>query len=133
MANLFYPTAKKKLLDGDIDLLVDTIKCVLLKTAYSIESTDEFLAAVGGSNRVGTAQTLGSKSTTAGVFDAANATFPAVPTDDECDKVLIYKDTGNEATSALICSLDLSTAIDPDGGNIEIRWSDGAGKIFRLN
>ena len=46
------------------------------------------------------------------------------------DRVVIYKDTGTETTSPLICVLDLTSAITPNGGNITIQFdASGIGSI----
>lgn len=130
---LMYSKAKKKFLDADLDLLADTIKAVLLKASHTPNNAHEFLADVTGADMVGTAQTLASKDTTDGVFNAASITFLAVGATGACDKVLIYKDTGNAATSPVIAAVDLTASVTPNGGNITVDWSTGASKIFRLN
>ncbi len=131
MASGLYAKSKKLLLDADLDLLADTLKCVLIDTAdYTVNlSTHDFLDDVASAARVGTPQTLANKSTTDGVFDADNAVFPSV-TGDPCEAILIYKDTGNEATSPVIAYID-GISVTPNGGNITVAWDDGANKIFK--
>lgn len=82
---------------------------------------------------VGTAQTIGSKSVTNGVADGGNVTFTAV-TGDQCEALLIYKDTGTPSTSVLIALMAEGTGlpVTPSGGDITVSFSDGANKIFRL-
>ena len=36
---------------------------------------------------------------------------------------MIYKDTGNAATSPLIAYIDLTTPVTPNGGDINITWN----------
>ena len=135
MANALYDKARKAFADGDIDLLSDTIKCVLIDAAdYTVDlASHDFLDDVASGARVGTAQTLGSKTTTAGVFDAADVTFSSV-SGDQCEAILIYKDTGTEGTSPLIAYIDSATGlpVTPNGGDIEIQWDNGSNKIFKL-
>lgn len=132
MASGSYDAARKAFLDADIDLLVDTIKCVLLDADYSQNYvTHDFLDDVAAAGRVGTPQTLGTKSTAAGVFDAADVTFPAVSNATAVSAVLIYKDTGVEATSAIIVRLEF-TALTPNGGDIIVAWDNGTNKIFKV-
>ena len=47
---------------------------------------------------------------------------------------MLYRDTGVEATSALIAYIDTATGlpITPNGGDIIVNWDNGANKIFRL-
>ena len=48
--------------------------------------------------------------------------------------MLIYKDTGDNATSPLIALIDSATGlpITPNGGDIIVVWDNGANKIFKL-
>ena len=82
---------------------------------------------------VGTPGTLGSKTVTLGVFDAADVTFTAV-TGDEFEAVIIYNDTGTPSTSDLIAFLDQSSSaaftVTPSGIDITIQWS--ASGIFGI-
>jgi DNA-binding helix-hairpin-helix protein with protein kinase domain len=63
MANALYDKARKAFADGDIDLLNDTIKVVLIDAAdYTVNLADhDFLNDVPSGARVGTPQTLGNK------------------------------------------------------------------------
>ena len=135
MASALYDKARKAFADGDIDLLNDTIKCVLIDAAdYTVDlANHDFLDDVPSGALVGTAQTLGSKTTTAGVFDAADVTFSSV-SGDQCEAILIYKDTGTEGTSPLIAYIDSATGlpVTPNGGDIQIQWDSGSNKIFKL-
>lgn len=135
MPNALYTRAKKKLLDADIDLLVDDLKIVLVDAAdYTVNlATDEFLADIPAGGRVATSANLASKTTTGGVFDAEDVTFTAV-TGDPCECYVLYKDTGVAATSPLIAYFDTATGlpITPNGADINLVFDSGANKIFAL-
>lgn len=133
MANQFFPKGKKKILDADIDLLVDTIKVYLIKNTYTFDAADEFLADLGAVT-LSTAQVLTSRSTTAGVFDAADSVFTAVTAGDTTNAVIIAKDTGSTATSPLIAYYDSITnfPFTTTGADVTIEWSNGAAKIFAI-
>lgn len=135
MANLIYPKAKEAFLSGSINLSSDTIKCQLIDTNdYTYAATDDYLADVAAAARVGTAVTLSSKTVTDGVFDAADITFSTV-TGDVSEALLIYKDSGSEASSNLIALLDTAQSglpVTPNGGDIDVTWDNGASKIFAL-
>lgn len=134
MANRFYDNAKQLFLEGSIDLTTDTIKVVLVDAAdYTVDTAaDDYLDDIAAAARVATA-TLASKTTTDGVFDAADVTFSAV-SGDESEALVIYKDTGVESTSPLIAYLDTVTGlpVTPSGGDISVTWSSGSSKIFAL-
>lgn len=134
MANALYALGKQKFLSGTIDLTTDTIKVALVKNDYAQNlTTDEFYTSISASV-VGTPQTLGSKTVTSGVFDAADATFTSVAAGSTLEGVVIYKDTGVDGTSPLIAYIDTITGfpLATNGGNITIQWDNGAYKIFSL-
>lgn len=135
MANALYDKGRQKFLEGGIAWLTDNIKCVLVDTAdYTVNlATHEFLSSVGAAARVATSGNLSSKTSTNGVADAADVTFTTV-SGDVSEALIIYKDTGVEATSPLIAYIDTATGlpITPGGGDIVIVWDAGANKIFKL-
>lgn len=135
MANALYGKGKEALLSGSINLVSDTIKAQIVDGAdYTVNlSTDDALADIPGGARVGSAVTLTGKSVTLGVFDAADATVSSV-TGDQSEILVIYKDTGVEATSLLIAYIDTGTnlPVTPNTGDIAIAWNNGASKIFAI-
>lgn len=131
MASALYDKGREGFLDGSIDWDTDTIKCVLIDSAdYTFSAAHDFLDDVPSGARVGTAQTLASKTVTSGVADAADVTFTAV-TGDPVEAIVIWKDTGSEATSRLIAYID-GISVTPNGGNITVAWDAGASRIFKL-
>ncbi|MDD0837911.1 hypothetical protein PSQ40_04935 [Curvibacter sp. HBC61] len=134
MANALYVKGKEKILSGAINFVSDTLKVALVKNTYPQNlSTDEFLSTIS-SYVVGTAQTLASKSVTGGAFNAAAPVFPTVAAGDTCEAVVIYKDTGNAATSPLLAYIDVITGfpVATNGSDITVQWDGGAYKIFSL-
>lgn len=134
MANALYDKGRGHFLDADIDWTADNIKVLLVSAGYVANmATDEFHAIIGGGNIVATSANLGTKTSTAGVADAADITFSAV-TGAAVTQVVIYKDSGVSATSALIARIDTGTGlpVTPNGGDITISWDNGASKIFKL-
>jgi hypothetical protein len=134
MANALYGKGKEKLLTAAINLSSDTIKVALLSSAYSPNlSTDEFHSTISA-YILGTPQTLGSKTITLGVFDAADITFAAVTAGSTVSRLAIYKDTGLSASSPLLALIDTITGfpLATNGGDIQVVWDSGANKIFSL-
>lgn len=135
MANAIYGLGRAAFLGADIDWLADDIRIILIDTAdYTVNlATDDFLNDVPAAARVATSGALGSKTSTAGVADAADVTFTSV-TGDVSEAIVIYKHTGVEATSQLIAYIDTATGlpVTPNGGNINVLWDGGANKIFKL-
>ena len=134
MANTLYGLGKEKFGAAAINLLTDTIKVRLVKNTYAQNlATDEFISSV--TKITGTTdQTLTGKSFTLGVFDADDATFTAVASGETSEGVVIYKDTGSDATSPVLAYIDTITGfpLATSGGNITVQWDNGAYKIFSL-
>jgi phage tail sheath gpL-like len=139
MASAMYVKGIEAFMSGDIDLLSDTIKVVLVDSAAGAGYTpnmamDDFLADIPADCRIATSDALASKTVTGGVFDAADIVFSAVAAGDPCEYLVIYKDTGSAATSQLIALIDDATGlpVTPNGADITVTWDDGANKIFKI-
>ena len=135
MANALYGKGRQKFLEGGIAWLADNIKAVLVDTgAYTLAiDTHEFLSDIPVGARIATSGNLATKTTTLGVADADDLTFASV-TGASIEAVVLYKDTGVAATSALIAYIDTATGlpVTPNGGNINVVFDSGANKIFKL-
>lgn len=135
MASRLYDKGRQKFLEGTIHWLTDDIKVVLVDTAdYTVDTAaHEFLSSVAAGARVATSDNLANKTSVAGVADADDITLSGV-TGDQSEALIIYKDTGDAATSPLISYIDVATGfpITPNSGDIVIQWDSGANKIFKL-
>jgi hypothetical protein len=123
MANALYPSFKKLCLDGDIDLLTDDIRAVLVDLAdYTYSAAHDMLDDVASGARVDVTASLGSKTTTGGVFDSADTVFAAA-TGDVSEAVILYKHTGTDSTSPLIAFYDTGVTglpVTPNTGDINV-------------
>ena len=134
MANALYAKGKEKILSAAINFTSDTIKAALMSSAYTANlSTDEYWNTISA-NELNSSQTLGSKSVTGGVFDAADITFTAVTSGSTAKAIVIRKDTGTPSTSPLLVYIDTITGfpLATNGGDITITWDNGSYKIFSL-
>ena len=135
MVNRLYASGRQGFLQGDIHWLTDNIKALLVNGgAYSPNtSTDTALSNVPVGSRTAVSPNLANKTATAGVADADDLTFPNV-SGPVSGLVVIYKDTGVEATSTLICLIDTANGlpVTPNSGPIAITFDQGASKIFVL-
>lgn len=109
-----------------------TIKAALVDTgvvAYSSahDNYDDISAGV-----IGTPVTLASKTTTGGVFDAANSSFTGLSSAPTIEALVLYYDSGTPATSTLIAWIDSATGLPVSAGatQVDVTW-DAAG-IFAL-
>jgi len=135
MANALYGLGREGFLGGDIDWDVDTVKVALIDTAlYTVAiDTHQFLSEVAAGSRIATSAALSSKTKALGVAGAANVVFTAV-SGATSEALVIYQDTGNEATSRLIAYIDTATGLPviPNGTDINLNWDAGVNKIFKL-
>lgn len=134
MANAFYAKGAQKILSGAVDLANDTIKVALVKNDYAQDlTTDEFYSTLSP-HVLSTDQHMGNKSVGDGVFDADDVTWPSVATGSVSEGVVIYKDTGDPATSPLLIYIDQITGfpVSTNGGNIVVQWDNGPYKIVKL-
>lgn len=132
MANAIYPKWKEALIQASANsALTGTVKVALVDTGvYTYSAAHQFLSDITG--RVGTDQTLGTKTFTNGVFDAADSTFTAV-TGASVEALVIYIDTGVSTTSRLVAYIDTGVTnlpVTPNGGDIGITWN--ASGIFQI-
>lgn len=136
MANALYDKGRQAFLEGSIAYLTDTIKVALVTSGYTPNlSTNQYYSDLTpGSNVVGTPQTLASKTSTAGVANAANVTFSSVSAGSTVTYLAIYKDTGTTTTSPLIALIDTATGLPvaTNGGDITVTWDSGSNHIFKL-
>jgi hypothetical protein len=132
---MIYTKAKQSFLGGEIDLLNDTIKIILIDTTeYAVNlTTHQFLSDVPLAARISTTPALSGKSIGSGIFDAADTTFTLV-SGPQCGAIMLYQDTGVEATSRLIDyqNSGLGLPITPNGADIDLVFDNGGSKIFAL-
>lgn len=135
MANTLFANARQQFLEAQINWMTDTIKCILVDSGnYTAQTeTHKFLSDISSSARVTQPVTLTAKATTGGAADAADCTFTSV-TGNSIEAIVIYKDTGDEATSPLIAWIDTATGLPltPNGGDVIVTWDNGTNKIFRV-
>jgi hypothetical protein len=145
MANALYDLARQSFLSQSpaLDFDTDTIKDMLVDTGnYTVNlATHQYMNTntLASAAKVGTPQTLGSKTVSAGVADAADVTHTAV-SGNSVEAIVLWKDGGGGGTSAsgttdpLICYIDTATGlpVTPNGGDITIAWDSGTNRIFKL-
>lgn len=135
MANALYDKGREAFLNGGINWLSDDIRVILTDASdYTVSlATHQNLLDIPVAARVAVSSALTSKSSTNGVADAGDVTFPLV-TGDRSEALIIYKHTGTESTSTLIAYIDTATGlpVTPNGGDITVQWDNGANKLFKL-
>lgn len=128
-----YPKAKEQLLQAGINMSSGDIRAMLVRSTYTYDAADEFLADLGAVDNGRTAA-LGSKTFTNGVFDAADTTLNATAAN-ASNALVIFQHTGSDATARLIAYLDDAVGLPftPEAGQAcPIVWNEGASKVFAL-
>lgn len=136
MANALYGKGRQNILAGNVfNFGTDTWKIQFEDSAdYTLViDTHEHFTDITGAGRVGTATAIANKANVLGVFDGDDTTVTSV-TGDQFEYIIIYQDSGTEATSHLIACIDTATGLPctPNGGNIQVVWDSGTYKIFKL-
>ena len=131
MSDAVYPKAKEQLLQAGINMNSGDIRVMLVKSTYTYDATDEFVADLGAVDN-GRSAALGTKTFVAGLFDADNSTLSATAAV-ACNALIIFLHTGNDATARLIAYIDGANGLPftPEAGQAcPLTW-DPAG-IFTL-
>ena len=134
MANALYNKAREAFAKAQLNWETDTIKAVLVDTgAYTYSAAHQFISDVPSGARISSIQTMSGKTATDGACDANDLTFPSV-SGVSIEAIIIFKDTGTEATSPIIAYIDTATGlpITPNSGDIIITWDNGINRIFRI-
>ena len=118
MASQLYPKGAAHILGAatKVDLVADTIKVLFYPGAFS--SANEFVSDLTGASIIARSGALSGKTTTSGVFDANDITLTAV-SGSAFTHVILYKDTGADATSPLIAIFDVSS-FTPSGSDVSV-------------
>jgi hypothetical protein len=102
-----------------VDLDSDTLK--ILFYAGSYVSTNEFVSDLTGASIVARSGALSGITLTNGVVDANDVTVTAV-SGSAFTHVILYKDTGADASSVLIANFDIAS-FTPTGGDVSVVWN----------
>lgn len=130
--NYVLSAAKQALLERRVDWRTDPIFAVLVDTGtYTFSPAHASLADVPPWARIATSGTLTGRTTTNGVADADDVTFPAVA-GNTVRAVALFNGT---AESALyLCYMDEAAGLPftPSGGPVQIVWDNSSRRIFAL-
>lgn len=144
MADALFNPAREGFLAGEIRWTPTsgpTIKVALIR-GYTFNTAHKFVSEATTAGAVLAATiTLTSLTNTNGVADAADITFPTVPTGTACNALLIFQASavggGADVPSSaqrVIAYIDSANGlpVTPNGGNVNVVWDSGANRIFNL-
>lgn len=138
MTNALYPIWKQEVMQATANTsLGGTVKqtFVDITSAYAFNNAHDFVddLATFDNPNYGAAATLASKTFANGTFDAADTTTTALSGAADLGGIVLYVDSGAEATSRLVLYLDASITgmpFTPSGGDVTVQWN--ASGIFTL-
>lgn len=132
MADVIYNSFKRDIANGGIDLDTDTIKVMLVTSAYTADQDahtkrSDVTNEVSGTGYTAGGASLANKSVTAdntnnrGVFDADDVTWSTSTI--TARGAVLYKSTGTASTDNLICYIDFGADKTSTAGNFTIQWN----------
>lgn len=142
MSSQLYDAGREGCLGAEIDWDGAVIKAALVR-GYNFSASHRFVSDVtnAGGSLVAVSSALTSKTISAGVADAADVSFAAVPTGAAIPAIIIFQSsavTGGADVAAsaqrLICYIDTATGlpVTPNGQAINLSWDNSASRIFKL-
>lgn len=134
MANALFNSGREGFLDGSINWSTGDMRVMLVKSTYSFLATHKFLADLGAVDN-GRSASLGTKTVTDGIADAADTSLVATAAV-ACSALVIFQHTGADATARIVAFIDTPTAglpFTPSAGQtVNVVFDNGANKIFKL-
>lgn len=121
---------------GDLTAAGTTVKVRLMRqAAYTFSQSHQYASSLPASIVadviLGTKAANGGTGADPGCFDAADATFLAVPSGAAIDCLAAFKDTGTPATSPLLFYID-GFSVVPNTGDITVQWQNSVPWIAKL-
>lgn len=141
MADVIYNSFKRDIMNGSIDLDTDTIKVMLVTSAYTPDQDthtkrSDITNEVSGTGYSAGGAALANKVVSVdntdneGVFDADDLTWASSTI--TARGAVLYKSRGGASTAdELICYIDFTTDKSSSSGDFTIQW--GAEGILNLN
>jgi len=127
-----YPTGKESFLTGTIVCSTADMRWMLCKSAYTYSAAHVFISDLPAATADnGRSTALLSKTTTGGVFDAADISLTATAAS-ACNALILFSHTGSDATARLLAYVSVSAFTPAASQQIDIVHDNGANKIFAI-
>ena len=125
MANTVYPKALGTIADAGVNLSSATLKALAVKSPQAYNSANQYVSDLTAADIIVRSAALTSVTTTNGVITSANFTLPACTSGDTIIAVVLYHDSGADASSDLLAWIDTdasSVAISQlcNGGDVSV-------------
>lgn len=136
MSSGMYTQGIKQIMQGNIDLVNDSVSVMLINTdLYTPDLTvDSMLSDIPEGALISQFELTGNTLDGA-TFRADDTTFASIPaTALKVGAVVVFNNNHTYSLSPLICFIDNASQfpITPDGSDIILNWDTGANGIFKL-
>jgi hypothetical protein len=121
LANRLYPLARQSFAEAEIDWTSNDIKVAAVTSGYTYSAAHQFVSDLGA-NIVARSANIGGKTDASGVLKGDAALF-ALLTGSTVAYLVIFQDTGVDATSRLLYYIDTATNLPtiPNGIDVTIQ------------
>ncbi len=118
MTSQLYPIGKAHILGAAtrVDFVADNIKILFYSSSYN--AAHEFVSDLTGASIIARSGNLAGKTVLLGVLDANDLTVTSV-SGSAFTHVILYKDSGSDATSPLVAIFDVTSFL-PSGGDVNV-------------
>ena len=123
MANTVYPKALGTLADAGVNLSSAPLKALAVTSGQAYNAAHQYVSDLTAGDIIVRSASLTSVTTTDGVITSANFTLPACTSGDTIAAVVVYHDSGADASS------DLLAWIDHDSGGSAISQLCNGGDV----
>lgn len=106
MASRLYNKAREKFLTAQLSWLAGEYKAILLPAAFDPDFDDEFVDSINVGTRIATSIELTGRTATNGLAMCDPISFGILVDPRLADKMIIFQDTGDETSSALVAFID---------------------------
>lgn len=136
MANAWYSKALAAFAGKQLSWSSDDMRAVLVASTYAPDlANHQYVSDLVASDNGRSAQLANAAVSGAGVLDADDVAIVASNAV-ACNALVVYHNTGNDATSQLLLYIDAPTTGLPftpaAGQTVSVAWNSGAGKIAAL-
>ncbi len=129
-----YDKAREQFAGTELVWLTNTFRAQLLSDGYVFNAQHQYLSDLSAGFLLAASEPLLNKSRTDGYCRADPVNFPALVTASPVAQYLVYKDTGDPATSLLVCwsKSVQGFPFQPTGLDYTLLWGSGSNVVFRL-
>jgi hypothetical protein len=136
MANFVYGKAKQALLNGQINVVSNNLKILLVNSSYvPSANSDEYVSNINPTYIKNRSEIIQSVTNTLGVLDAEDITI-TVHDGSAFKAIVLYQNGTSDSNSRLIAYIDTSIGLPFAGVNfslpVTIVWSNDLSKILSL-